>query len=75
MNRAKVPAALGVAGDLRGAERRTAGVNFFARTVILRRLEEEERSREERIGEDRSEFWEEISMLTEMRNAEEKCRI
>lgn len=37
MKRAKVPAGFGMAGDLRGAERRTSGVNFFARTVILGR--------------------------------------
>ena len=37
MNRANVPAGLGVAADLRGAESRTSGVNLLARTVIVGR--------------------------------------
>lgn len=42
MNRAKVPAGLGIAGDLRGAESSTSGVNFFARTVMLRFEEDDD---------------------------------
>lgn len=35
MKTANVPAALGVAVDLRGAARRTSGVNLLARTVMV----------------------------------------
>jgi hypothetical protein len=39
---------LGVAGDLRGAERSTSGVNFFARTVILKSARRKECDSERR---------------------------
>ena len=50
MNNANVPAGLGVARDLRGAERRTSGVNFLARTVILRRRKRKRKSGMETEG-------------------------
>jgi hypothetical protein len=35
VNNASVPAGFGMAGDLRGAEIRTSGVNLLARMVIV----------------------------------------